>query len=242
MNTDAHAQKDRTASFSTLILSDYEASPQDTAQLLRWPNQLSHFHFGSFYNNRFYMDLPMFRSMLLMHKDTLRTIDIGYLSSSGRGRLFDASDFPKLEVLKLSRRQMEKNLEFSSTEADLLLAPNLKTFGWSFSIYDQHSESWTDFGDREERWLREFARAATARKAVLKKIEITFTPDEWRSKEEDGYPWDRIDKIRDEVRPRGIALEYSEPPLSKKAWLEQMRSVRVFERRGIREYFSPIRR
>src|SRR5882757_5295785 len=135
MKTNAYAQKHRTASFSTLSLSDYEESPQATAQLLQWSNQLSHFHFGSFYNNRFYMDLPMFHSMLLMHKDTLKTIDIGYLSSSGRGRLFNASDFPRLEVLRLSRWEMEENLEFSSTEADLLLAPNLKTFGWDFSIY-----------------------------------------------------------------------------------------------------------
>jgi len=171
MKTNAYAQKHRTASFSTLSLSDYEESPQATAQLLQWSNQLSHFHFGSFYNNRFYMDLPMFHSMLLMHKDTLKTIDIGYLSSSGRGRLFNASDFPRLEVLRLSRWEMEENLEFSSTEADLLLAPNLKTFGWDFSIYDQHSESWTDFGKREERWVRELARAAIERKAALKKIE-----------------------------------------------------------------------
>ncbi len=106
MNTDVYIQKHRTASFNTLSLSDYGESPQATAQLIQWPRQLSKFYFGSFYNNRFYMDLPMFHSMLSMHKDSLKVIHIGYLSSSGRGPLFNASDFPQLEDLRLSRRQI----------------------------------------------------------------------------------------------------------------------------------------
>jgi hypothetical protein len=165
------------------------------------------------------MDLPMFRSMLLMHKDALKTIHIVYVSSSGRGRPFIASDFPNLEVLRLSRWQMEKNLEFSSTEADLLLAPNLKTFGWDFTTCDYDKDLWTDFGDREEHWVREFAKAAIAKKAALKKIEITFKPGGWGFKEGDHYPWDRMDKICDEIRPCGMVLEYNEPSFTRKGWL-----------------------
>ena len=207
------------------------------------------------------MDLPMLGSMLLMHKDTLNTIDIGYLSKAGRGRLFDAAHFPNLEVLGLSRWQMASDLKFSAAEADLLLAPSLKAFELDFSIYDQHSESWTDFGDMEEDWVREFARTAIARKAALEKIRITFNPDSWGTKEEDGYPWDRMDKIRDEIRPYGMALEYSEPECTKDRWLERMKLWKeertsadspeqsteeqstpepIFEGRDIREYFSPV--
>lgn len=267
MKTDPCPQKHRTASFVSLSLSDYEESPQATAQLLQWPKQLSSFVFDSFYNNRFFMDLPMLGSMLLMHKDTLRTVEIGYLSQSGRGRPFDWAQFPNLEVLRLSRWQMAKDLKLSPAEADLLLAPSLRTFGLSFSIYDQHSESWTDFGDTEEHWVRDFAKAAIARKAALNKIEIEFHPDSiWGTNEEDGYPWDRMNKIQDEIRPYGIVLEYSEPYCTKEVWLEQLKTEpeeiastgdpeqssteqntpeapeAVFEGRDIREYFPVVQR
>ena len=118
---------------------------------------------------------------------------------------------------------MADDMQFSPVEADLLLGPKLRTFGLDFSIYDQHSESWTDFGDMEEDWVRKFAEAAIARNAALKQIHITFNPDAWGSKEEDGYPWDRMDKIRDQVRPHGIALEYSDPTITKEGWLEGLR-------------------
>jgi hypothetical protein len=108
-----------------LSLSDYEESPEATAQLLQWPKGLVNFQFSSFYNNQFYTDLPIFRSMLLIHKDTLKTLDIGYLSHSGAGRLFKASDYPNLESLTLSRWQMQTDLSFSVSDADMLLAPNL---------------------------------------------------------------------------------------------------------------------
>jgi hypothetical protein len=123
------------------------------------------------------MDLPMFHSMLLGHKDTLKTIDIGYLSASGRDLPFLASDFPSLELLKLSRWQMKENLKFSSAEADCLLASNLKTSEWDFSIYNRHSEEWNDFGSGEEDWLRALARAAIAKKGTLKKIHVIFNPE-----------------------------------------------------------------
>lgn len=183
----------------------------------------------------------MFHSMLLMHKDTLKSVDISYLSPRGRGRLFVASDFPQLEVLRLSRWQMKKDLEFSIEEADaLLLAPNLKTFAWDFGVYDQHTESWTDFGTNEEEWLRGLAKAATARKAALKEIEITYNPEPFDAREEDGYPWDRMDRIRNEIRPYGITLAYSEPSLSKEDWLEAVAPMPVIKGRRITHYFFPI--
>jgi hypothetical protein len=147
--------------------------------------------------------------------------------------------FPQLEVLRLSRWQMEKDLEFSCEEANVLLAPNLETFGWDFGVYPH--TSWTDFGNKEEDWLRGLAKAAITRKAALKRIEITYSPDPdlWGVKEEDGYPWDRMDRIRDEIRPCGITLEYSEPPLSKEDWLEAVAPKSVFKGRRITNYFFP---
>lgn len=179
--------------------------------------------------------------MLMTHKETLKSIEIGYLPPEGRIRRFVASDFPQLEVLRLSRWQMAKDLEeFSHEEADALLVPKLKIFGWDFGIYDQHTESWTDFGHKEEGWLRGLAKVATMRKAALKRIEIIYNPEplpaEW---EQDGYPWDRMDRLRDEIRPSGITLEYSEPSLSKENWLEAVAPLPVFKGRRITNYFSP---
>ncbi|KAH8801367.1 F-box domain protein [Xylogone sp. PMI_703] len=209
----------RGASFTSLSLSDYEESPEATKLLIQWPKALTHFTFGSFYGNRFYMDLSMFHSWLQVHKDTLVYISIGYLSKSTHKRLFNSCDFPNLETLKLSRWSM-KELDTPAADADILLAPNLKTFGWDFTIYDQHSESWTAFGDKEENWVRGIAKAAIEKKTGLKKIEIVFTPEGWDTKMEDGYPWDRMDRIHDEIQQNGLTLRYNQPSITKEAWLE----------------------
>jgi hypothetical protein len=203
-----------------LSISDYEECPEATAQFIRWPKHLTHFRFGSFYNNGFYFDLPMLHDMLLPHKTTLKVIDIGYLSRQGTARFthFRACDFPALEVLRLSRRQMALDLAFTPEQEEALLGEgNFKIFGWDFSIYDQHNEDWTEFGAAEENWLRDFAKAAIRRKTPLSKIEIQFDPDDpsWTYSDAEiatfVYPWDRMDKVRDEIRPAGITLVYSDP-------------------------------
>lgn len=173
----------------------------------------------------------MFSTWLSIHKNTLQSIHIGHLSRGGTGRLLDVSGFPKLEVLTLSRWQIggekwqtDQPLIFSPVDADLLLAPNLHTFGLDFTIDGQQTEGWADFADPEEHWIREFAKAAIARQATLRKIQITYTPDDWRSREEYGYPWDRMDKIRDEIQPYGLMLEYNQPTLTKEEWLQPVKA------------------
>jgi hypothetical protein len=40
-----------------------------------------------------------------------------------------------------------------------------------------------------------------------------------------GYPWDLMDRLRDEMlRPIGMNLVYNEPPISKENWLEHLRT------------------
>ncbi|KIW29054.1 uncharacterized protein PV07_04900 [Cladophialophora immunda] len=236
-------KKQQIGTLSNLSLYEFEGSHENTVRLIQWPKELVHFHFGRLYTKSYYLDLPRFHSMLLVHKETLKTVDISYPSPEGRGRLFIASDFPHLETLRLSRWQMDRDLVFSREDADALLASNLQTFGWDFGIYDQHSESWTDFGTKEAEWLRALAKAAAARKAALKRIEITYNPDPcYAQTEGDGYPWDRMDRLRDEIRPYGIALEYSEPSLSREDWLEAVAPKPVFKERRITHYFTPKRR
>lgn len=176
------------------------------------------------------MDLPMFTTWLYPHRETLRSIYIGYLSGDSIGALFNASAFPELETLTLSRWQIGHynrttglpELTYAPDTADQLLAPNLHTFTLDFSLFGQHDELFTDFMDPEEQWVRAFARDALARNSKLRTIKIHFTPiDHFASgMQEGGYPWDRMDKLRDEFSPHGLVIEYNEPTVTKKEWLE----------------------
>jgi hypothetical protein len=117
--------------------------------------------------------------------------------------------------------------QLSFTEEDAnVLGKSLRTFSWDLHIYDQHNGWWQDFGEEEEKWVRSLAECAVKRKAVLERIEIKFRPDDyWGTKEEMGYPWDRMDRVRDEIcRPNGIDLVYHEPLIEKDAWLEYVRT------------------
>jgi len=182
------------------------------------------------------MTYPMFQTWLSIHRETIRSIDIGYLSRSydSDKHIFDANIFPHLESLGLSRWQMGRSgelLPFTAENASIL-GPKVKYFKWSFQIYDQHSEAWEDFGDKEDAWVRDLGKAALARKSPLKTIDIQFQPECWNDWEvgRDEYPWDRMDRIRDELlNPNGMDLIYNLPPMTKEEWL------RVSEGRGANE-------
>lgn len=176
------------------------------------------------------MDYPLFESWLLVHRFSLKHVKMGYLSHRGSHRLFNATLFPNLEFLGLSRWQMDNSITFFP-EDSIVLGPSLKTFHWDFSIYDQHSESWDSFGEAEVNWLRGLAEFAVSQKAALAKFEIDFTPDQYYfSTEETGYPWDRMDNLRDGIlRPLGIDLVYNKPLISKSEWLQFLNDKRIAE-------------
>jgi hypothetical protein len=160
----------------------------------------------------------MFETWLLPHAQTLTYIDIGSLRSPSR--LLNATLFPALTFLRLSRWQMSVPVSFIDDEDGNILGPALKTFSWSFNVYDQHNEGWCDFGEAEENWLRRLGECAKEWGAVLEKIEILFRPDYWGTTEVMGYPWDRMDRVREEtLRPGGVELVYSEPMIGKEEWL-----------------------
>ncbi|KAF2736402.1 hypothetical protein EJ04DRAFT_597134 [Polyplosphaeria fusca] len=161
---------------------------------------------------------------------SLKTISIGSLNHSGGEdkHIFNATHFPNLESLTLSRWQMGDGMSqlkpFSAGCANLL-GPRLTHFKWKFNTDDwEYSKAWNDFGAREEAWVRELGKHAIARKAALKTVEIEFRPQEFERKESDGYPWDRMDRVRDEVmRPNGMDLVYCDPHISKENWLRDVR-------------------
>jgi hypothetical protein len=171
------------------------------------------------------MDYPMFESWLLIHRYTLTYVDITELSRHGNKRVFNATLFPNLEFLRLSRWQMDIPLKFSATDSNLL-GPKLKTFSWDFSINEQGNVSWCAFGASDANWLRELAAFAVSHKAALEKIEILFTPERYNNiTKEMGYPWDLMDSLRDEIlKPSGRNLVYNQPVRSKDEWLKFVRT------------------
>jgi hypothetical protein len=199
-----------------------------------------HFYFGRFDSNIEYLDLPILHSLLLVHKETLRSVNIRYLPPRGRGRLFIASDFPELEILGLSRWQMEKDLEFSDEQADALLGPRLQKFVWDFVSFLQPPEYWTEFGNQEEDWLEALAKAAFERKSALRTIEIAYRPNQWKAKEGDSYPWDRLDQVQLNIRQYGISLVYDEPCYSREEWSKATASWPTFNGTLITNFFPRV--
>lgn len=120
---------------------------------------------------------------------------------------------------------MHSPVEFSLIDSNAL-GPSLKTFSWDFTINDQHSEGWCDFGEPEATWVQELAEFAVSRKAALAEIRIQLEPDGfWGTTEEMGYPWDRMDRVRDQtLKPNGLNLVYNKPSISKDAWMKFFRT------------------
>ncbi|KAI9923882.1 hypothetical protein ASPWEDRAFT_181920 [Aspergillus wentii DTO 134E9] len=209
------------AAFTSLTLSNYSITSRDLERLIKWPKALRHFHIDGI--SYFYQNLKLSNSIvystLLNHNDTLKTIDIGNVCYSDASPLFPASDFPELEALSLSRSAMEDDLKFSPTVADTLLAPKLKSFTLDCRWTDEEAECSPDFGADEEKWLRELIKEAITRKAALKKITIEYT-SYWGGGNGVEYPWDRVDRLRNEMRPFGFEFVCEQPD-----WVEQLNTT-----------------
>ncbi|PYH89374.1 hypothetical protein BO71DRAFT_389742 [Aspergillus ellipticus CBS 707.79] len=215
----------RTASFSDLTLQNY-FGPDLIAQLIQWPKTLLHFHFHPGINTEHYFDFPMFEPWLLQHKHTLLSIAFGPFPDMEEDRMFNASAFPNLEYLGLSRWHVgqvgEKLLPLSAENVDRLLGPSLTTLMWDFRSLKGVEESWGDFGKEEENWVRRLVEDAVSRKAALKHIHIIFVREPSTATASNGYPYDRMDKIGKDIEPLGLTLTYVPPDLTKKEWLKQV--------------------
>ncbi|KAJ5948450.1 hypothetical protein N7454_001757 [Penicillium verhagenii] len=225
-------QISRSASFTSVKLRGCKDYPEAIAAFIHWPKELVHFTIntsGSFVPGMNLHDIGM---CLSIHKETLKTIYIDLLGFP-HGLSFNASKFPLLEVLRLSRTQIcedpwNREFEWNPIYADLILGPSLHTFGLVFGVMGQSLIN--NWGHKEEEWIRQLATAAWKRKAPLKKIEIVFSPvnpypnlkqgiySDW----EYVYPWDRMDKLGVEIQRFGLTLEYSAPPWTKEEWLSKI--------------------
>jgi hypothetical protein len=201
---------ERTCNITSLTIHDFGETPEALQNLLKLPRALERFAFGKIHWNPFHWRLDMFQLLLADHRTTLKSIEIGCLTSNNNPINF--LEFPKLEILNLSHWVYRQTPEMAATS---LLAPKLHTFIWDFRVIDQHSESWDDFGKEQKEWLIKFAKLATSRKSALRKIEIMFYPDacdDPRTKEELAVcvtPWELMDEVRNEISRLGIELVYN---------------------------------
>lgn len=213
------------------------------SQIISWPKNLTEFRLHKTSNDNIYrISLSMVQGWLQAHKTSLRYIMIDELSFQRQpvGQLdFNATQFTSLEHLHLSRWLWSKPLDLSlaKAEAESLLASKLRIFIWDFTVVGEpHSEFWTDFGAKEEEWLKVFAQVAISgrERYRLEEIRIQFEPEYMGSgRELEVYPWDRMDRIREEVVLQSgglVALTYNKPAFSRENWeehLEQERSRRL---------------
>ncbi|KAH7086071.1 hypothetical protein BKA63DRAFT_32169 [Paraphoma chrysanthemicola] len=206
--------KHRTAPFTTLFLFNYDQSLSSIAILMDWPAVLTRFEC---YNRYFTREFKGLETLLLVHKDTLKHIELGYMYPDSDTHIFNTRLFPALEFLRMSRWSMPKHL---TCEAMInLLGPSLKTIVWDLALSEKRIEDWRSLSEYEITWLRLLANMASEHVNVLEKVVLEFTHKYWGNAEELGYLWGDVDMMRDEVmRPAGIDLIHNEPEIVLKDW------------------------
>lgn len=191
-------------------------------------------------------NLAMLHPTLSRHRETLRVVNIRTFSTptstfplpsrnpspprhqglSG----FDLRPFSSLTHLTLSRAS-------TGTDPDLvhhLLAPRLRVFCWSLKTETENGRcggggggdgaELSDLDWPEEDWLQALWRGAVSKNAALRRVEIEFTPA--ARNPTSMYPWDRLERLSGKMRPRGIALRWDRPSVSRKEF-EKLRFVRM---------------
>ncbi|KAJ5408338.1 hypothetical protein N7509_002221 [Penicillium cosmopolitanum] len=231
----SNSEEPRTAPFTCLSLAYCKDSVEAIEKCISWPKDLVDFTINTSGNEEVaHLSLMDAQSWLLNHKETLKYAYIDLLGHNQGIQEFDASIFPRLESLTLSRTQLnddvgdgvQNNLCWESSHPDRLLPPNLKTFGMSFGILGCCLIN--NFGDKEVSWLRQLGQAAASRQSSLETIDILFQPwSEYPHKygnypDDHGYPWDRMSGLRDELAEYGISLIYTPAPWTKEEWEERI--------------------
>jgi hypothetical protein len=163
----------------------------------------------------------MFTTWLLIHRETLTHVSLCILRGSSNNSLFDATLFPNLEFLQLSRWEMASPVQFRIEDADSVLGPSLKTFSWAFFMAGYYDEEGISFGKNEISWVRQLVETAIARKAALTTVKIVL-PEElyyFNKEEQAERPWEAMFDMRDKVMmPNGITLIYNAPMISIEEW------------------------
>ncbi|KAM7182879.1 hypothetical protein V8F33_013952 [Rhypophila sp. PSN 637] len=206
---------------TALSVSDFQVPEQDSLRdFLRIPECLQHLSLLGCENWRDQTQnnwsLGVFFSMLKPQQTTLKTINLQHVSNFGQPGFggVDLSSFTSLESLYLYHS--DTGVTEEAVEG-ILQASRLRTFTWNLESDDQQcSEMMNDFRPQyQEAFLRELGTKATARRHPLGHIHIIFRPDPGFLSTHncpDEYPWDRMNRLGDEL---GIRVTYDEPTISR---------------------------
>lgn len=149
-------------------------------------------------------------------------------SAISDSEIIDLSSFTALRSLSLSRRSFPcTGLTFDEGARAGLLVPRLESFIWTFEHRGKSDDTLSCIGPEEEAWLRDFGVCAVERKhSRLRDIFVEYEPAaEIASWVEDTarvaeYPWDRLRRVADDLRPHGVQLSYPKPNCTREKWEE----------------------
>ncbi|KAI0849518.1 hypothetical protein F5Y00DRAFT_235851 [Daldinia vernicosa] len=238
------ANRDKMATLRNLNLQNFDKDGGSIERLIRWSKQLRSFSLSHSFcdDKQDYMDLTMLGTWLSSQTETLEEIDIGILSSSASGKIFDLSQYRALKFLRLSRYSFSPDLESCESDANLILSPGLQDFCWNFMRPSPHSAPRGDeFGEKEEQWLQKFVDIAVSKSSPLKTIFLDFDVEfhNWWT-----WPSGHLTRLNEYCRQFGITLHYKEPYFEPRIESEWMRTrpaePHEYGVRDIREYFLPL--
>ena len=187
--------------------------PENLALVLRIPRALEHLELEIGTLDGELWSLAKIITMLTPHKKSLRTLEISAMyNHTPDFKDFGLRDFVSLESLTLGRVGRLSD----DSQAQILAARNLRRFRWVIKqdFFDPHEtdhNAWFLFDREEETWLRELATQAIARQLPLERIDVDFYPSVACQRIPEEYPWDRMDRVADEIRRGGITLSYRLP-------------------------------
>lgn len=214
----------RTASIRSLAIQNYHQPANLVKELIKWPKSLIHFSFSLYQNPELTLDMPTLATWLAIHKDTLKSLKLGYLPSNNIGPVLHTTDFPNLETLTLSTLQFgnQHYYHISYDDAqDLISGPRLYTIILDMSWHAQNHNP-RRLGFHNERCIRYLAHAAKENKAALRELIIIYNPMSATFLESDHniYPWKSVERLQRETEGLGVKLRCTPPPLSRKEWEE----------------------
>ncbi|KAK4186345.1 hypothetical protein QBC35DRAFT_453385 [Podospora australis] len=201
------------------------------------------------------LNLRQIWSHAMVHCQCLTHLRVGNLVLESMADLdralfhVDFSYFTSLASLSLSLSATGTNPD----RAAKLIAPRLETFEWTFPEPTVPDGPYLNsFAWREEEFLRRFAREAVEKQPdprALRRIKVDFVPTlrfdprsllqpmylsgltaqpSYQSSLHASYeyPWDRLDRIAEEVLGHGIRLVYNKPAMTKAEFEEYQGNFR----------------
>jgi hypothetical protein len=178
-------------------------------ELLRWPKELKHLEIVESNSSMNRTLLEEYNTAMLLHKETLVSIEISAVFCDDDYTIFDVRDFPNLRHLTLPALCLSTDEE----SALALLAPQLQSFTYSFEINEpQGLIPLDEFDESRLEFIADLLRLAVENKSTLSSVSVDFSPENdlpFGGDLQDGsyvHPYIFIDDLRIEYEPLGITV------------------------------------